>query len=498
MKKTVTVLSIAALAATAAGCGGGSDAGSSSSPAPSSATAATSGPKPELRQLNQFDRYDATKEAPAKWITERTGYTVKYDLLPAENADEKLNLLMANKEPYDLMKLNKNQFSKLVSSGALEPLDDLIAKYGKNLKQAIAPESWEAVKVNGKIYAIPEASSGNLVNFELAVRQDILDELGLKVPTTRDELYTVLKTIKEKKGIIPLTGGKDPFIGDIASTFGLSTQWEDNGGTLRNYVENPAMKEYLTFMNKLYKEGLMDPEWGINTGAKAIEKLSSGKAAMYRVAYYDGGNLNNALLKNFPNAKMTLIPFLKDANGKNKVVATTGVSWFISIPKFAPHKDDALKLIDAKLEKDTFKGLAIGQEGVHHEVKDGKYYPIQPKFADEWANASAFVTGVDQNVYPTYWQARVRKDPYVQSYFETIQENAKPALVIDPLTFAPPLDNISKNSQKLAKLVEDSFLKFISGSEPMSNYDAFVANWKAQGGDEMTKEANDWYKANKK
>lgn len=39
------------------------------------------------------------------------------------------------------------------------------------------------------------------------------------------------------------------------------------------------MKDMLTFMNKLYGEGLIDADWAINTGTIVQEKFSSGNAS---------------------------------------------------------------------------------------------------------------------------------------------------------------------------------------------------------------------------
>lgn len=502
LKKSATLLTVMALGVTAAACGGGdSDSGASSSPSPSASAAATNAPKPELRVLMQYDRIDPNQDYTGKKIIELTGYPVKYEMLPAENPDEKLNLLVTNQEPFDAMKLNSAQFYKLATAGALEPLDDLINKLGPNIKNAISEKSWESTKINGKIYAIPETGSGIAISEELIVRQDWLDELGLQVPTNTDELYTVLKTIKEKKNVIPLVGSKDSIqslLGDIAAAFGVTTWWVDNNGTLTHQVETPQMKEFLTYMNKLYKEGLIDSELPLSTSAKAIEKFSSGKAAMYKLAWFNAPNTINALTKNNPNAKVSVIPFLKGKDGKAQVFANTGTTWFIAIPKYSKNKEEAFKFLDKKLEPAIFKELAIGIEGTHHKVEDGKYIPILPKFNEDLNYASGFMTGVDEKNYPTYWQARVRKDPILTSYFEKFQENAKGLIVTDPLAFAPPIPEIAKNKQKLDKLQLDNMLNFITGTQPISDYDKFVAKWKAEGGDEMTKGANAWYQSQKK
>jgi len=508
-KSLLTVLSVTALAAVVAACGnGGSDKNASSaspsaSAAPSAAVSATPNkPKPEFKALIQYGRFDPNAEVVAKFLNEKTGYKVTYDMLPVENPDDKLNLLMSSKENYSFMILGATQYSKLAAAGALEPIDELVNKYGTNMKNVISQKSWNGAKLNGKIYGIPQTGSGTTVNSDLIVRQDWMDELGLKAPTNRDELYTLLKTLKDKKNVIPLSGGKTPLVPEILPTFGITnvstnTGWQDVNGKLVNAVENPNMKKYLEFMKKLYDEKLIDQEWSINQSNKVIENFTSGKAAMIANNWANAPTVQNALLKNTPNAKITYLPFLNGDDGKQHVMGTAGISFYVGIPKWADNKEDIIKYLDLKLDKDIFKQAAIGKEGTHYKVENGSYFPILPIFNDEYNNASSFLTGVDETNYPIYWQARVRKDPILTDAFTKIQDMAKAGVQLDPLAFAPPIDAIAKNSQKLQKLMEDTFLKYITGAEPLENYDKFLGQWKAEGGDEMTKAANEWYASNK-
>ncbi|GGI45193.1 sugar ABC transporter substrate-binding protein [Paenibacillus marchantiophytorum] len=509
LKKYLTVLSITTLAAALSACGGGNEpAGSTTVPSTSTsptAVAGTNAPKPEFKALLQYARFDPNAEVVAKFLNEKTGYKVTYDMLPVENPDDKLNLLMANKEQYAFMLLTGPQYSKLASSGALEPIDELVNKYGTNMKNVISQNSWNGAKLNGKIYGIPQTGSGTVVNSSLIVRQDWMDELGLKPPTTRDELYTVMKTIKEKKNVMAISGGKSPLLPEILPTFGLTmvqstltTGWQDQNGKLVNAVENPNMKSYLTFMKKLYSEKLIDQEWSLNQANKVIENFTSGKAAIISNGYFNAPTVQNALLKNTPNAKIAALPYLKGDNGKVQVMATAGISYYVGIPKWADKKEEIVKYLDLKLDKEIHKEATIGKEGVHHKVENGNYFPILPIFNDQYNNASSFLTGVDEKNYPIYWQARVRKDPILTDAFNRNQEAAKGSTVVDPLSFAPPLEAIGKNNQKLQKLMEDTYLKYITGAEPLENYDKFLAQWKAEGGDDMTKAANEWYAANKK
>ena len=418
-------------------------------------------------------------------------------MLPEELPDEKLNLLMANKEEFNYIKVNKAQFFNLAESGALEPLNELIEKYGPNIRDGIFEETWKATTIDGTIYGIPEGITGLGANSSLIVRQDWMDELGLAIPTTRDELYQVLKTIKEKKNVIPLTGYGGVFA-EIANTFGITTTWKEVDGGLIHRDQDPRMKEYLAFMNKLYEEGLIDSEWPINSGTKVIERFTSGQAAMMSLAWWSAPAVFNALEKNFPDAKIGVLPFLKQDTGEEAIWGVNaGITYVIAIPKWAKNKEHTMNFLNMKLEEKLFKKLTIGEEGVHHTFEDGKYFPILPIFNDLYNNASYFLTGVDERVYPTYWQARVRKDPILQNYYDQLQELVKGKFVIDPLSNTPPIESISKYSQVLYKYSEDTFLTYIAGTESLDGFDAYMAKWLADGGEQMVKDANAWYAENK-
>ena len=226
MKKHILLCLMLAISLTIIGCG-------SSSSNPPATAPADNGSGEEVKQnddkeqqitmLLQYGLFDPKTEFVNQLIKEKTGYDVQYEMLPAENADEKLNLLVANKEKLDVMKLNSAQFYNLATAGALEPIDDLLAAHGSHIMNAIKPESWGSATINNQKFAVPETGAGVSIGEELVVRQDWLDELGLSIPTNTDELYNVLKTIKEEKNITPLTGSKDSLYGDIAAAFGVYT-----------------------------------------------------------------------------------------------------------------------------------------------------------------------------------------------------------------------------------------------------------------------------------
>jgi putative aldouronate transport system substrate-binding protein len=249
----------------------------------------------------------------------------------------------------------------------------------------------------------------------------------------------------------------------------------------------------------LFKQGLLDKEYAANKDATAKEKFTSGRAGMLLMNWSAVPAVADALTKNIPTAKAVFIPALKGKDGKIGLAASQGFDRITFIPKASKHPEDAIKWMNAKLDKDTFKTMAIGEENKHYTFKDGAYTPIQPIFTDERNDANNFLMGSDDKNYPTYWQARVRKDMRLfdaWNFINTIQPaNTR---VKDPLGFAPYLPEFSKNFQKLETMAGDYTTKLIFGAEQIGGLDAFIAKYKAAGGDASYKEVNDWYATVKK
>mgnify|MGYP000370779011 CR=1 FL=1 len=75
----------------------------------------------------------------------------------------------------------------LLDAGTIRPLDSLVAKYGKHLKPN------QLIKIEGKTMAV-----AMMVNAQhLMYREDILNNLGIPVPTTYGELLSAAEKIKE-------------------------------------------------------------------------------------------------------------------------------------------------------------------------------------------------------------------------------------------------------------------------------------------------------------
>ena len=127
----------------------------------------------------------------------------------------------------------------------------------------------------------------------MIIRKDWLNELGLAIPTTIDEWYTVLKAFKEKKGATaPLTIQKGDLRNDFANAFGFFAPTMGNGfyvdrGKVKYGWTEPGFKSFYATMNKWFKEGLLDPNFSTVSSSTIDANIASGKSG---AAHGSGGS----------------------------------------------------------------------------------------------------------------------------------------------------------------------------------------------------------------
>lgn len=477
------------------------------SAAPAETAKAAAEAKPELKRLGVWQAQDYNTYPVAGMLEQKTGYKVKFDMLPQDNPVQKLNLLMSSGEPYDVVTMFSDMalFSDYAQKGALVDLNPLIDKYGPNIKKAISQQSLDALTIDGKLYAIPTSVTYE-VNSSILIRTDWLKKAGLQMPATTDELAAVLEAFKAKdpggngSQNVPLTiKGDLPMLDNIAGAFGMPNQWNDVDGKLVPRLLDPGYADYITYVSGLYNKGLLDKEFVVNKDATAKEKFTSGKAGAIIVHWADIPGISAALKKSQPDATISFVPALKGPKGKTGFSANAGFDRLTFVPKAAKHPEDAVKYINDLLEPNTFKELAIGVEATHYKLENGAYTPILPIFTDERNLANNYMTGTDEKNYPLYWQARVRKDPVMFEAFDFLN-NKTPAeaKIKNRLGVAPFMPVYSKNSVQLETMVGDYTIKLIAGGVSLDGLESFRAQYKAAGADASAKEVNAWYEKAKK
>lgn len=468
-----------------------------------------------LKALLYNISYDPLEMQEYKDIEALTGQKVEFSILPSENSTESLVLKIANKEPFDYivnLGANTSWFHTLRTSGALLRLNDYIDKYAPQMWDYVSPEAWAGVSDDeGNVYALPYIYPlENEFTSTLTVRWDLVKAAGItELPKTLNEFYEFCKALKAFYGdqYLILTGpynkgtpGNTMNIPlGIAAAFGIYNDWmlDDNGNVI--YItEHPNFPAFIEYMNKLYNEGILDKEYAINTWQKSDEKMSAGLSIIEMHSRESINGMSKALFANFPNLTnddLEFIPFLTDEEGNAKFMKGSSYWSLTVIPAYS--EKNAAKVIKYAAEKcENEYYCLIGEEGVHFNFDENRMpIPIQPKFTDERNRSNTYLNMVKASEVGTIWSARLRKSDIMWKMFTTTTVNTKD-VADDILTTAYfSYNNTTDYANYNPNLFSDlnSYLtQLVVGAKNISSVEAFMKDFKANGGEQVRTALQGW------
>ncbi|ETT86224.1 extracellular solute-binding protein [Viridibacillus sp. FSL R5-0477] len=249
---------------------------------------------PIVKEKIEVDGFAAKRFSSQDWsklmlweeYEKMTNVEVNWETVSTEVLSEKRNLKLAAgdyPEFYFASAFPKTDLIKYGRQGVFLPLNDYIDKYAPNFKKILDeyPSMRKGITMaDGNIYGFPAIYDPNFEALHIGtpwIMQEWLDKVGLKEPETPDELYKVLKAFKEKdpngngKADEQGWGGGDgiaPFIDYLRGTYGLNKQgtmnknldFKEGTKEFRFVPATDEYKELLTFLNKLYTEGLINKD----------------------------------------------------------------------------------------------------------------------------------------------------------------------------------------------------------------------------------------------
>ncbi len=522
MKKAFALFLCLVMVLSMAACGGTTTEetkSASSSNAANSQESASSVPELKgpgnvtLKRLGYNVAFDPNTDIGAQVIEESTGYHTEYYMLPAENADEKLLMDISGGADYDAVNVTINQFRTLVAQGALQPLDDLLEVYGQAiLNSGHSAEVWDALRgEDGHIYAVPYMypADHEIANFMVA-RMDLCEAAGItEMPTTLDEFYDMLVTLKNYYGdeYIILSG---PFYQaseaneawaipkTITAAFGIYSDWMVNeDGEVIYMTEHENFPALVEFMTKLYKEGLIDPDWAVNTESTLKEKFSSGKTIICCGNRGLGDYAMPALMENLSLTwdDIGYISALSGEDGTCKYMETTAFNFVTCIPKSSDNAADVVNWWNLRIQDELH--ITIGDEGVHFNYdENGGIDPINPIFADERGSGYWYMDVSSASWGSDMWVARVRKSASQWHAFSAVTVNAdtdRIEFVTNEFKFKPATDAYSKYNTTLFNDLKDYLLQVMAGIRSIDDLEVFTKDWVNAGGEEVRTELQEYY-----
>lgn len=303
-KLLATLMSVSMLGASLAACAkdngntNSKPTGTAATSASSSASASGETAKEEPLKVNvmimhTFDNAPQANNRMHQWLLENKNIDIQLTAANTKTPADKMNTMLASGDIPDVVSIltddiNNAIANKWAEAGYIADLDPWLAKYPDLLKYTDPDYNkvTYASKKDGKMYMIPGNPAANKDVMQMVIgpmiREDWLKQVGMSPPKTTDELYAVLKAFKEK---IPDVDGK-PIIPASFDNFRqlFMYSWTQNwfnlsadNKTLTWWFNNPHIEDYMVFMNKLYKDGLLDRETITQQPAQYQAKLSSGR-----------------------------------------------------------------------------------------------------------------------------------------------------------------------------------------------------------------------------
>jgi len=424
-------------------------------------------------------------------IQRKTGITVKLEVVPGSDFDTKANLMLGTGQIPDIMRLRSRTVNSYADSGVFLPLNDPIKNGAPNL-QAIL-DSIKGVKktfIDGTMYYVPQLSTDDkkLMGPIPMIRRDLLDDLGLQMPDSFDELYTVLKKFKQEwpeshpwsnrsgtKNLLNRTGfpmGK-----------GWNIHWVPREDRWVYGTVDPEFKKILEYHRRNYEEGILDPDYNINTSSQWQEKMSSGKSLYYHDNMTFSLNYTLAQRKVKPDALFWPVPIMENMNG-NRQNYFYSKHWFTSgfvVDSQSEVQDAVIRLFDWMASEE---GLAITNWGIENEhwtrESDGSIEATQ-SVLDTYRGASDPQRAMRSGIGTGLLQFTLLVNQKPIYYFDPsevtdwyAQVNADPNMILPVID--PPFSEDERERLKRLKTDVDNILNpaldgFILGTLPLSDFD---------------------------
>lgn len=218
------------------------------------------------------------ENALTKWIQEQMkenfNINVSYTSVPRSESDDKVNIMMSGGSAPDIVfTYDQNLFYNFASNGALTDLTELYNKYGQNIEE-YGKEAQTVGTVGDQRFAVMKQRGTHDPRHVSYIRKDWLDELGMELPKTKEELGKFFEAAKEKKlggeKTIPwaMSGRSDTekmYLNFLGSYVDLKTDKDAYMYSEAYMAVHPEAKEGLKQLNQWYNDGLITQNFPVDT-----------------------------------------------------------------------------------------------------------------------------------------------------------------------------------------------------------------------------------------
>lgn len=456
-------------------------------------------------------------------ITEMTGVTLEPTIVPMSDYTQKRSLLISSGDsPLVIPKTYPGEEAPFVSSGAVLPVSDyvdLMPHYqDKVQKWNMEPELEGLRQKDGKYYVLPGMHEAVWPDYTLIFRTDILEKHNIAAPTTWDELYTVLKQLKELyPDSIPFSDRfKFNSTLNIAATgFDTKAGWGFGSGLIYKKDQDqfvyapttPEYKEMVTYFNKLVAEGLLDKESFTQDDDQAIQKFVNGKSFVINGNSQTINLHRNDMDKILGKDKYSISKITVPGGPAGQLMSGSRLENGVMISAQAKKNENfkaIIQFIDwlyysdegQEFTKWGVEGVTFTKEnGVRKLTDEYNYNGLNPKGTKDLRIEHGFSGGVFSYGGTTELLQSMFSEEELE--FQKAMKEVKTVIPAEPpIPYSvEEREQVTLISTPLKDYTDQNTLKFILGERNLSEYDAFVKELENQGLTNYLEIANNTYKA---
>jgi putative aldouronate transport system substrate-binding protein len=427
-------------------------------------------------------------------------------------------------------------FKQAVNAGTCADITNVYAQYAGQWMldaQKNYADNFKAATFGGKLMAVPTLGNTQSEGNFLWIRADWLKNLNLQAPKTLDELVAVATAFHNND---PDKNNKQDTWGlglqnvlfsqsfgnmiGVAAAYGVPVRdqgfWYrgDDGKVTYGSIQ-PAMKDALLFMQKLYKAGIIDPEFGSKDQTKLEADVVADKVGMaYGMQWNDWYPYNTV----YTNEKV-----ITDAYA---IPTVAGTPYKMGIPSPAAgnmtcvnvnckNPEAIIKMFNLYVatnnDNSTLENYNTFEKDEQYRFcptvintpQEMVYMPMIKKalqnndggvnlprnVKNRFDLMQGFTTTGDVNGYGLYGQYKLNGsiDITISKY---IPDNA---LITSVIENEQP-DSLLQLNAALQKIEQEAFTNIIKGGD-ISQFDKFVSDWKTAGGQKVLDDLNTLYPA---
>jgi len=265
-----------------------------------------------------FEGWDPVNNYYTKWIQKEFGekynVTLNYVAINRQNeVTDYMQMIAAGSAPDIIFHYDMPQAVIYNGEGAMQELNlDEIQYYAPTYYEKLGDTIKKYGQLDGKNTFFFAGRNAIYYNYVRLIRQDWLDQVGMEKPTTREELDAVMAAWKEAglgtRGDYLINKSytyEYPFIGPDPDENELALYLDLNVAPLTWQ----ATKDYLVTMNKEFNEGLLDPEFYLNTDDAAWKAdFVAGNVGTYEFYIAANTDVISSLKANDPDAEVSAMP----------------------------------------------------------------------------------------------------------------------------------------------------------------------------------------------